>query len=50
MMGNACEELLSCGWPVTRSNDENGVAAAIRHVLDGEPLEPRKPAEPQQVV
>jgi Cof subfamily protein (haloacid dehalogenase superfamily) len=50
IMGNACEELLSCGWTVTRSNDENGVAAAIRHVLDGEPLEPRKPAEPQQVV
>jgi len=39
IMGNACHELRSRGWPVTCSNDENGVAAAIRHVLDGEPLE-----------
>jgi len=39
IMGNACHELRSRGWRVTCSNDENGVAAAIRHVLDGEPLE-----------
>jgi Cof subfamily protein (haloacid dehalogenase superfamily) len=29
IMGNACEELKAQGWPVTLSNDENGVAAAI---------------------
>ena len=29
IMGNACEELKDRGWPVTLSNDENGVAAAI---------------------
>jgi Cof subfamily protein (haloacid dehalogenase superfamily) len=39
IMGNACHELRSRGWQVTCSNDENGVAAAIRQVLDGEPLE-----------
>jgi Cof subfamily protein (haloacid dehalogenase superfamily) len=50
IMGNACDELRSRGWRITCTNDENGVAAAIRHVLDGEPLEPLKPAEPQQVV
>ena len=33
IMGNACEELKSRGWAVTRSNDENGVAAAIERVL-----------------
>ena len=47
IMGNACDELRSRGWPVTCTNDENGVAAAIRHVLDGEPL---TPAEPHQMV
>jgi Cof subfamily protein (haloacid dehalogenase superfamily) len=33
IMGNACEELKSHGWPVTCSNDENGVAAAIEQVF-----------------
>ena len=33
IMGNASEELKSRGWAVTRSNDENGVAAAIEQVL-----------------
>ena len=33
IMGNAGEELKSRGWPVTRSNDENGVAAAVEQVL-----------------
>lgn len=33
IMGNACEELKSRGWPVTLCNDENGVAAAIEQVL-----------------
>jgi hypothetical protein len=33
IMGNASEELKSKGWPVTLSNDENGVAAAIEQVL-----------------
>jgi Cof subfamily protein (haloacid dehalogenase superfamily) len=33
IMGNACEELKSRGWQVTRSNDEGGVAAAIEQVL-----------------
>jgi Cof subfamily protein (haloacid dehalogenase superfamily) len=33
IMGNACEELKSRGWPVTCCNDENGVAAAVEQVL-----------------
>jgi Cof subfamily protein (haloacid dehalogenase superfamily) len=33
IMGNACEELKSQGWPVTCCNDENGVAAAVEQVL-----------------
>ena len=40
IMGNASEELLDRGWSRTRSNADNGVAAAIEHVLDGTPLEP----------
>jgi Cof subfamily protein (haloacid dehalogenase superfamily) len=36
IMGNASEELKSRGWPVTRSNDDNGVAAAIEQVLGRE--------------
>jgi len=36
IMGNACEELKSRGWPVTRCNDENGVASAIEQVLTRE--------------
>jgi Cof subfamily protein (haloacid dehalogenase superfamily) len=35
VMGNASEELRSNGWPVTLSNDQNGVAAAIEQVLGG---------------
>jgi hypothetical protein len=33
IMGNACEELKSRGWPVTLSNDQNGVAAAIEQMF-----------------
>lgn len=33
IMGNAVEELRRDGWTVTRSNDQNGVAAAIEQVL-----------------
>ncbi len=33
IMGNACDELKSNGWQVTRSNDECGVAAAVEEVL-----------------
>jgi Cof subfamily protein (haloacid dehalogenase superfamily) len=33
IMGNASDELKAKGWAVTRSNDENGVAAAIEQVL-----------------
>jgi Cof subfamily protein (haloacid dehalogenase superfamily) len=33
IMENASPELKAYGWPVTRSNDENGVAAAIEQVL-----------------
>jgi hypothetical protein len=29
VMGNASEELRSMGWPMTSSNDEDGVAQAI---------------------
>jgi 5-amino-6-(5-phospho-D-ribitylamino)uracil phosphatase len=36
VMGNSVAELKSLGWHVTLSNDENGVAEAIRaHALDG---------------
>lgn len=49
IMGNASDDLRSRDWRVTSTNDENGVAAAIRHVLDGEPLESMKAAEPEQV-
>jgi Cof subfamily protein (haloacid dehalogenase superfamily) len=38
IMSNACEELKSRGWPVTCSNDENGVAAAVEQVLTREPV------------
>lgn len=34
IMGNACAELKAQGWPVTRCNDEDGVAAAIEQVLE----------------
>ena len=34
VMGNALEELKSTGWPITASNDEGGLALAIRKVLD----------------
>ena len=33
IMGNACDELKSRGWRITRSNDDNGVAAALGEVL-----------------
>ena len=33
IMGNASEELKQSGWPVTASNAENGVAAALEKVL-----------------
>jgi Cof subfamily protein (haloacid dehalogenase superfamily) len=33
IMGNACEELKTRGWPVTRTSDKCGVAAAIEQVL-----------------
>ena len=33
IMENASPELKAYGWPVTRSNDENGVAAAVEQVL-----------------
>ena len=29
IMGNACDELLSRGWRVTRGNDDCGVAGAV---------------------
>ena len=38
IMGNASEELRGRGWTLTLSNGENGVAAAVQHVLDGTPL------------
>ena len=38
VMGNASEELKSLGWPVTLSNDDGGVAAAIeQYVLADHP-------------
>jgi Cof subfamily protein (haloacid dehalogenase superfamily) len=38
IMGNASDELKSRGWPITLSNDQSGVAAAIEQVLLGEPI------------
>lgn len=38
IMGNACGELKSRGWPVTLSHDQNGVAWALDRVLDGNRL------------
>ena len=35
IMGNACEELKQNGWIVTRSNNDNGVAAAVEQVIFG---------------
>ena len=39
IMGNASQELRDRGWTLTRSNAENGIAAAIELVLDGKALE-----------
>ena len=39
IMGNASDEMRQHGWTVTRSNDQNGVAAAIELVLDGSKVE-----------
>jgi hydroxymethylpyrimidine pyrophosphatase-like HAD family hydrolase len=33
VMGNASEELKTLGWPVTLSNDDGGVAAAIEQYV-----------------
>ena len=33
IMGNACEDLKTRGWPVTLTSDECGVAAAIEQVM-----------------
>jgi Cof subfamily protein (haloacid dehalogenase superfamily) len=37
VMGNASEELKTLGWPVTLSNDDGGVAAAIDRYVLAEP-------------
>jgi hydroxymethylpyrimidine pyrophosphatase-like HAD family hydrolase len=38
IMENASEELRGRGWTLTRSNADNGVAAAVEHVLHGTPI------------
>jgi len=40
IMENASQELRGRGWTETRSNAENGVAAAVEHVLRGTPTVP----------
>src|SRR5580658_6945738 len=35
IMGNACEELRSRGWTVTRGNDDCGIAAVVEAVVTG---------------
>jgi Cof subfamily protein (haloacid dehalogenase superfamily) len=40
IMENASQELRGRGWTETRSNAENGVAAAVEHVLRGTPIAP----------
>jgi len=37
IMGNACGELKAKGWPITLTNDQNGVAAAIEQVVGRTP-------------
>ena len=37
IMGNACDELKAKGWPITLTNDQNGVAAAIEQVVGKTP-------------
>ena len=39
IMRNASPELLERGWTITRSNGDNGVAAAIEAVMDGKSTE-----------
>ena len=39
IMRNASSELLERGWTITRSNGDNGVAAAIEAVMDGKSTE-----------
>jgi Cof subfamily protein (haloacid dehalogenase superfamily) len=39
IMKNASSELLERGWTITRSNGDNGVAAAIEAVMDGKTVE-----------
>jgi hydroxymethylpyrimidine pyrophosphatase-like HAD family hydrolase len=38
IMGNASAELRGRGWRLTRSNAENGVAAAVEFVLYGKEI------------
>jgi hydroxymethylpyrimidine pyrophosphatase-like HAD family hydrolase len=38
IMGNAADELLGRGWKLTRSNAENGVAAAVEYALYGKEI------------
>ena len=40
IMENASQELRGRGWTETRSNAENGVSAAVEHVLRGTPIAP----------
>lgn len=40
IMENASQELRGRGWTETRSNAENGVAAAVEHMLRGTPIAP----------
>jgi Cof subfamily protein (haloacid dehalogenase superfamily) len=40
IMENASQELRGRGWTETRSNAENGVAAAVEHVLGGTSIAP----------
>lgn len=44
IMGNASDELKSRGWPITLSNDECGVAAAIDRVMNSPNLAPIAPS------
>jgi Cof subfamily protein (haloacid dehalogenase superfamily) len=47
IMGNASEELRGRGWPVTLSNDQGGLAAAIEQVLGR--AEPQDASQDQTV-
>jgi Cof subfamily protein (haloacid dehalogenase superfamily) len=50
IMGNASEELRRRGWTITLSNDEHGVAAAVKQVLGRNSLQPARGAAGEAIL